>query len=783
MEQHEIRINLPGLLKMLGANIYAEPDVAVREMIQNAHDTCIIRKTQDEAFTDPRIDISYNRAQRTLTFSDNGAGMTEEDLHKYLSTIGEGFTKLQRENLSGVGAQEALLLIGQFGIGILSAFSVSKSVEVLTRSYQQGSSGFRWVCDGDIRYSVEPVEKAETGTQVVLHLTDSNLLLLDDKRLQQAIKKYADFLSIPIYLRGNQTNSCIPPWETEKDETDHADYIKTRYDLYPLAILPFQISDPLHLDGLLFVPVIPFELTRDFGEVDVYISRMFIRENDKELLPDWARFIKGVINTTALTPTVSRDEVVRDENYATIRGMLGEIILGYLAHLEEHDPQKLDLVVGAYNNTIKARSVNDDDFFDRVCDLVRVSTDAGLMSMREYLDKSEGVIYYFSERGTGTQHKLLFAHRGLPVIDASWGMEEEFLEKYAQRKGVELERLETGSGAIFEVLETADEKWRDLERQFNLQIKKAARAVVFEPNTVPAVLVARPIEQDDKELERLEALGQELGVSSQIRQMFQRMAKSKVMRATGDDTILNLNTTNPLMQQLRDMNRNETFRLALTAIYNNALMFAHHYVSPANAEIIFATNNAAISAMIGNARVLEELQAANAKMEIELNELRARMPQIKLSEHRTCFFAYPFQQRFHALRDEIRELLAGEEYGIELMATSIEMNDPVIAKDIKDQIAVAHFGIADITGSNPNVLWELGLMIGDGKPVIILKDRKDEVKTPFDVHGRYRVPYEIISDDATGSVEYALLAQGLERNLRMIFKQCPELEKAAKWSG
>ena len=123
MPQHEIKINLPGLLKMLGSNIYAEPDVAVREMIQNCHDTCIIRQTQDTSFRDPRIDVSFDFAGKTLTFSDNGAGMTEEELHKYLSTIGEGFTKMQKEQLRDAGAQEALLLIGQFGIGLLSAFS------------------------------------------------------------------------------------------------------------------------------------------------------------------------------------------------------------------------------------------------------------------------------------------------------------------------------------------------------------------------------------------------------------------------------------------------------------------------------------------------------------------------------------------------------------------------------------------------------------------------------------------------------------------------------------
>ncbi|MCP4282930.1 MAG: hypothetical protein GY792_00535, partial [Gammaproteobacteria bacterium] len=480
MAKHEIKINLPGLLKMLGSNIYAEPDVAVREMIQNCHDTCIIRKTQDESFRDPRIDVSFDFNAKTLTFSDNGAGMTEEDLHENLATIGQSFTKVQKDQLRGTGAQEALLLIGQFGIGLLSAFSVADTVEVFTRSWQPGATGFKWVCEGDIHYSVEPFDKPDAGTWLVLHVTDSNLVLLEEKRLQQAIKKYADFLSIPIYLNGNRANSCTPPWLSDQQQTDpsttlrtgYADYIKTRYDLYPIALLPFAIDDPLPLDGLLFVPMIPFELTRDFGEVDIYVSRMFIKANDKDLLPPWARFIKGVINTPALLPTVSRNELVRDENYDTIRAMLGEIILGYLTVMAQESQETLTMVVGAYNNTIKARSVEDDDFFDRVCDLVRVSTSDGEISMQDYLAKSANTIYYFAERGSGTQHKILFAHKGLPVIDASWGMEEDFLEKYAEGKGVKLERVEAGSGVVFKELESEDEQWQDLELQFKKKKKK-----------------------------------------------------------------------------------------------------------------------------------------------------------------------------------------------------------------------------------------------------------------------------------------------------------------------
>lgn len=267
MAKRKIKINLPGLLRMLGENIYAEPDVAVREMIQNAHDTSIIRTTVDKSFTSPLIEITFNREQRTLTFTDNGAGMTEDELNKNLSTVGESFTRIQKDELRGAHAQQAALLIGQFGIGLLSAFSISQRVEVYTRSYQDGQTGYSWSCEGDIHYTTEAYDKPEVGTRVVLHLLDSKLELLDEQRLRQAIKKYADFLSVPILLQGKQVNECTPPWEADEGQADLHEYVQYRWGLFPLGLIPFNTADaqtegdePLpKVSGLLFVPMIPSE--------------------------------------------------------------------------------------------------------------------------------------------------------------------------------------------------------------------------------------------------------------------------------------------------------------------------------------------------------------------------------------------------------------------------------------------------------------------------------------------------------------------------------------------
>ena len=228
-----------------------------------------------------------------------------------------------------------------------------------------------------------------------------------------------------------------------------------------------------------------------------------------------------MINTPDLTPTLSRGELITDDAYHNVRALLGGILLGYLELLQQENPEKLTLLVGAYNNTMKARALEDDAFFDRICDLVRVNTDLGHITMKAYLEKSGGVIYYFAERGSGTQHKVLFSYKGLPVIDASWGAEEEFLDRYAERKGVMIERLAASSGTIFKMPETVDEKWQALERDFYRHVKQEAKAVEFEPETVPAVLVAKPLDRDDKALAELDAFGAQMGLSStSIQQMY-----------------------------------------------------------------------------------------------------------------------------------------------------------------------------------------------------------------------------------------------------------------------
>lgn len=608
--QRKIKINLPNLLQMLGSNIYTEPDVAVREMIQNAHDTCIIRQTNEPDFVGPQIKIAYNRTAQTLTFDDNGAGMTEEELEKYLSTVGGGLTKVMREKLKDAGAEEALLLIGQFGIGILSAFSVANRVEVFTRSHLPNSTGLKWACEGDINFIIEPTYKPEIGTHLVLHLNNKGLALLEDdgRRLKQVIKKYADFISIPIFLENyGQVNSVTPPWH-KGQQANLEQYLFDRYGLHAIEIIRLDYRKPVQFEGLLFVPLPNFEVFRDFGEVDIYIRRVFITDRNKELLPSWARFIKGIINSASLTPTLSRDALVKDDIYEQVRTRLGEAILNHLEGLAKTQSglDKLEQIVIVYNNLIKASALQDDAFFRRIASLVRITSENSQISIQEYLTGSGGVIYYFSKHSSAAQQKLLLSEKKLSVIDASWGVEEEFLEKYARLFGVPIKRLEFEADLFFDQSAEVDDGWHELEKQFELIVGVETKAVTFDSPAVPAVLVDKPLNMEEQ-LDEFSA--------NKLRQVFTQMKQQQI-----DHKLLHLNIKNKLMQELRTLNYNDTFKLALTVIYNNALMLAQSYLNSANLEKIFVDNNTAFSAMIRDSRRVEELEGKIARMEIEFGE-------------------------------------------------------------------------------------------------------------------------------------------------------------------
>jgi molecular chaperone HtpG len=460
---HEIKIDLQGLIRLLAKNLYAESDVFIRELIQNAHDS-LKRRGEMEKDRAPAgsIRIRTDEDEATIAFTDNGSGLTEAEIHDYLSTIGRSGTGEFRQELIKKGRGAEVSLIGQFGIGLLSAFVVARRVEVETLSIQPGNPSWRWVSEGQKAYELGPGSRTDPGTTVTLHITDNYRDMLDPDELRKAIKKYADFIPYPIHLNDEEAtaNAIQAPWHRylTEDERQQAYWIfvNQRFPDIPLEVIPVRIEAPYRVDGVLYISDRHVPDVNTTGMLDIYQARMFITANNRDMLPAWAKFVRGVIDSPDLTPTAARDAIQVDAVARAIRDALGRRIVEYLKDLAARDPVRFERVMDWHHYHIKGMAVNHDEFFHAIAELVPFETNRGPMSLRTYMERSPQPngkpghdLVYFSERGSATQFYMLCNAKGLLVINASYIFEEDFLKKYAkQRPEIRLHLISVGGSQI-----------------------------------------------------------------------------------------------------------------------------------------------------------------------------------------------------------------------------------------------------------------------------------------------------------------------------------------------
>src|SRR5262245_19382028 len=443
-ERQRFNLHLPGLLKVLAEHLYSSKKVGVRELIQNSHDSCVRRRIEGgEEDYRPRIHLEIDANKRMLRISDNGFGLTLDEITNYLATIGRGYTRELREKLSIASAAEATELIGQFGLGFLSAFLLASEVTLLTRSFQGGPC-YKWQSLGDEYYDCKPDWREEIGTTVELKLKPAASFLLQEDALVETVRTYADFLPVAIYVNEieDPINLMEPPWEAADVQQATIDYIARAFrGAEPLCVIPLSDAQvdlghdtmTVPLKGFLVVPPGSVASVREYGDLNIFIRRMFICERERDLLPPWARFVRGVVESTLLQPTASREGIHQDENFELVRQAVEEQLGRALQRLARDDPATWRKVVRGHSDVIIGWAVSDNAFFEKVEDIVTFRTSRGPLSLPEYLEQSGGALYFVTRELGSLQEQLLAEGRDVPAIDASWFSVTPFLEKYAAR--------------------------------------------------------------------------------------------------------------------------------------------------------------------------------------------------------------------------------------------------------------------------------------------------------------------------------------------------------------
>lgn len=486
------RVNLGGLMKVLGENLYSTPNVALRELVQNAHDSCHRRRIEDSADFEPLIEV--RAGDRSLIIEDTGAGLTRTEIDDYLATVGSGYTRNLRDERPGGDAG----LIGYFGLGFLSAFIVSERTEVHTASYQTPDQAWLFQTRKGESYTVSEAASRPVGTTVKLQLAEGFTELADVRVLQALLERYCCLLDFPIRCGGRVINAEPPPWRDPSIEStirrrrlaiEFAERFESRFAPLFCIELPRPGDRDAPCSGLLWVQDAGTYGTSDNRNVWVFVRHMMVTGEDRELLPDWAGFCGAVIESTDLVPTASRESLKRDAVYDRTADYLRDALIRGLADVAREQPEAWRQMQLRHNEALRGAALCDERLFDLLAADVTVPTTQGELTVPAVLERARGKLYV-SQSDRGGYEELLFRALKVPVVQGIRYAALPFCREYAERRRGQLVILGTDSGDsdVFGAPECSAEQAARLAGWFAADDTEVVCGA-FEPPHLPLVLV------------------------------------------------------------------------------------------------------------------------------------------------------------------------------------------------------------------------------------------------------------------------------------------------------
>ncbi|HEY0548418.1 MAG TPA: molecular chaperone HtpG [Verrucomicrobiae bacterium] len=414
-EKHHFQAEIQQLLNIVIHSLYTDKEIFVRELISNAADACEKLRFVQASGTAihqpevaPSIALTSDDKSGTITFTDTGLGMTHGELVENLGTIAHSGTKAFLKQLAEDKKPDAKL-IGQFGVGFYSAFMVAKRVTVFSRSSQPEEQGWQWISEGTGGYEITPAADLPRGTKIVLELKDDAKEFAEANTVERIIKRYSSFVPFPIELNGKRVNTVQAIWARSKNEIKEEEYNEFYQFIghdheAPLLRLHFAADAPLALQALLFVPARNFEtmgMGRVESEVNLYCRKVLIQSRAKGLLPEWLRFLKGVVDSEDLPLNISRETMQDTALIQKLNKVLASRFLKFLDDTAGKDAALYEKFYAEYQRFLKEGIVTDFTHKEALGKLLRYessTTEAGkLTSLADYVTRMSGdqkEIYY-----------------------------------------------------------------------------------------------------------------------------------------------------------------------------------------------------------------------------------------------------------------------------------------------------------------------------------------------------------------------------------------------------
>lgn len=437
----EISIHTQNIFPIIKKWLYSEHEIFIRELVSNSFDAITKRNTiatkegRSELSVTGRVEITVDKEAKTVTISDNGLGLDADDLQKYINQVAfsgaEDFVKKYQDN-SGEDP-----IIGHFGLGFYSSFMVASKVVIRSLSHKPGSVSALWECDGSTSFSITDGDRTEIGTDVILHIPDDNEEYVFEGRIEELVKKYANFLPIEIGVNGKLANSQNPLWvrsATELTDEDYKAFYQTLfpYNPEPLFWIHLNVDYPFNLKGILYFPKLVHELDAKKGQVKLYCRQVFVSDSSQEVLPDFLTILQGAIDCPDLPLNVSRSFLQNDPYVQKISKHVVKKVADKLIEEFRTDRSKFAGYWDDISPFVKFGMLNHGDFYDKARDVVLFkNTDGKDFTVAEYLEanpKLDKKVVYTSNKDAQGRYIQLCKDQGFDVLVLQSMIDSHFIQ-------------------------------------------------------------------------------------------------------------------------------------------------------------------------------------------------------------------------------------------------------------------------------------------------------------------------------------------------------------------
>ncbi|MFS8855480.1 molecular chaperone HtpG [Synechococcus sp. H55.2] len=606
LEQGSITIHTENIFPIIKQSLYSDREIFLRELISNAADAIAKLKMAKLAGEvadppEPEIVIALNKEAKTLSVSDTGIGMTAEEVKKYINQVAFSSAEEFLQKYKSKEAEQAI--IGHFGLGFYSSFMVAQRVEIDTLSYQPGSTPVQWSCDGSPTFTLSDSQRSAIGTTVTLYLSPDSEEYLEPSRIRELVRKYCDFIPVPIKLNGEVINRQKPLWKIPPSELKDEDYLEFYRYLYPFQEDPhfwvhINTDYPFIVQGILYFPKLRPDIDPTKGQVKLFCNQVFVQDNCEEVIPKFLLPLRGAIDSPDIPLNVSRSFLQNDRTVRRIGDHIAKKVADRLNELYKEDYEKYVKVWPDISLFMKFGAMNNDKFFAQIKDILifRVAGSPAdkpeYVTLKAYLErtreKQNKRVYYATDEAAQSAYIDLHRSQGLEVIMLdSWidSHFSSFLEREYREEGIQFKRVDSeldetliqkdkAADLVDPITQkTRSEKLVDLFRQALGKEKLQIKAEALKSESVPAMILL------PEALRRLQELN--------------AILQQKPMEFLEEHTLV-LNTAHPLIQNLQALAEEgrdpELVNLICNHIYDLALITQKSF-DPAAARAFVQRSN------------------------------------------------------------------------------------------------------------------------------------------------------------------------------------------------